>query len=57
MSSTIPQFKIVLIGNSGVGKTCLVRQFTHNEFPTRNNTTVGVDFLTKSVRIKGKKLL
>lgn len=46
-------FKIVLVGNAGVGKTCLVRQFTTGKYPTRQGATIGVDFLIKPMDIKG----
>jgi len=49
-------FKIVLIGNAGVGKTCLVRQFTQGKFPTRQGATIGVDFLIKPLTVKGELL-
>lgn len=38
-------FKVVLIGNSGVGKTCLVRRFTQGVFPKGQGATIGVDFV------------
>lgn len=47
-------FKIVLVGNAGVGKTCLVRQFTTGKYPTRQGATIGVDFLIKPMDVKGK---
>ena len=50
-------FKIVLIGNAGVGKTCLVRQFTQGKFPARSGATIGVDFLLKPMVVKGSLLL
>lgn len=34
-------FKVVLIGNSGVGKTCLVRRFTQGVFPKGQGATIG----------------
>ncbi|KAG7267063.1 hypothetical protein CRUP_033508 [Coryphaenoides rupestris] len=49
-------FKIVLIGNAGVGKTCLVRRFTQGLFPPGQGATIGVDFMIKTVEIKGQKL-
>src|SRR5699024_152275 len=47
-------FKTVLIGNAGVGKTCLVRQFTQGKYPTRQGATIGVDFLIKQMEVKGQ---
>ena len=47
-------FKIVLIGDSGVGKSNLMSRFTKNEFTLESKTTIGVEFATKSVIIEGK---
>lgn len=47
-------FKIVLIGNAGVGKTCLVRRFIQGEFPVSQGATIGVDFMIKPMIVKGK---
>lgn len=47
-------YKIVLIGDSGVGKSCLLSRFTYNEFCMESKSTIGVDFATKSVLIDGK---
>lgn len=44
-------FKVVLIGNSGVGKTCLVRRFTQGVFPKGQGATIGVDFMIKTLEI------
>ncbi|CAG2175479.1 unnamed protein product [Oppiella nova] len=46
-------FKIVLIGNAGVGKTCLVRRFTQGVFPGGQGATIGVDFMIKTLLING----
>lgn len=40
-------FKVVFIGKESVGKTCLVKRFTHNTFTTGQNATIGVDFFIK----------
>lgn len=49
-------FKVVLVGNAGVGKTCLVRRFTHGLFPPGQGATIGVDFMIKTVEVDGEKV-
>ncbi|VDN09322.1 unnamed protein product [Dibothriocephalus latus] len=47
-------FKIVLIGDSGVGKSNLLSRFTRNEFNLESKTTIGVEFATRSINVDGK---
>ncbi|KAI9890991.1 MAG: hypothetical protein M1814_003342 [Vezdaea aestivalis] len=47
-------FKIVLIGDSGVGKSNLLSRFTRNEFNLDSKSTIGVEFATRSVEVDGK---
>jgi len=49
-------FKVVLIGNAGVGKTCLVRRFTQGLFPPGQGATIGVDFMIKTIEIGGERI-
>lgn len=49
-------FKVVLIGNAGVGKTCLVRRFTQGVFPAGQGATIGVDFMIKTVEVDNEKI-
>ncbi|XP_076446199.1 ras-related protein Rab-30-like [Babylonia areolata] len=49
-------FKVVLIGNAGVGKTCLVSRYTKGFFPPGQMATIGVDFMIKTVEIDGDKV-
>ncbi|KAA3677021.1 uncharacterized protein DEA37_0002051 [Paragonimus westermani] len=49
-------FKIVLIGDSGVGKSNLLSRFTMNEFNLESKSTIGVEFATRSVRIEEKTI-
>jgi len=37
-------FKIIVIGNSGVGKSCLMTRFLRNEFKDDHEVTLGVEF-------------
>ncbi|EYC40167.1 hypothetical protein Y032_0626g825 [Ancylostoma ceylanicum] len=47
-------FKVVLIGDSGVGKSNLLSRFARNSFNLESKTTIGVEFATKTVEIDGK---
>eukprot|EP00640_Fibrocapsa_japonica_P003967 CAMPEP_0113943266 /NCGR_PEP_ID=MMETSP1339-20121228/22467_1 /TAXON_ID=94617 /ORGANISM="Fibrocapsa japonica" /LENGTH=217 /DNA_ID=CAMNT_0000948095 /DNA_START=120 /DNA_END=773 /DNA_ORIENTATION=- /assembly_acc=CAM_ASM_000762 len=47
-------FKVVLIGDSGVGKSNLLSRFTRNEFNLESKSTIGVEFATKSIQTEGK---
>ena len=44
-------FKIVLVGDSGVGKTNLLLRYLKNEFNTQTKATVGVEFGNTKVQI------
>ncbi|XP_033959167.1 ras-related protein Rab-25b isoform X1 [Pseudochaenichthys georgianus] len=46
-------FKVVLIGESGVGKSNLLSRFTKNEFNHDSRTTIGVEFSTRTVQLSG----
>ncbi|KAK2460655.1 hypothetical protein APHAL10511_007125 [Amanita phalloides] len=47
-------FKVVLIGDSGVGKSNLLSRFTRNEFNLESKSTIGVEFATRSTNVDGK---
>ncbi|KAL2474276.1 Protein kinase superfamily protein [Abeliophyllum distichum] len=47
-------FKVVLIGDSGVGKSNLLSRFTRNEFSLESKSTIGVEFGTRSIRVDDK---
>lgn len=42
-------YKMIIIGDSGVGKTSLVRKFSRNTFSESHNMTVGVEFESKDM--------
>ncbi|CAK5275796.1 unnamed protein product [Mycena citricolor] len=49
--------KIVVMGNSGVGKTSLLQRYTQNKFEPKNTTsTSGAFFVTKKVQVNGLKV-
>ncbi|RCH91238.1 hypothetical protein CU097_001841 [Rhizopus azygosporus] len=47
-------FKVVFIGNSGVGKTNLLSRFAFNEFNLESKRTTGVEFATRSIQVDNK---
>jgi small GTP-binding protein len=47
-------FKLILIGNSGVGKSSIIQRYMKQTFEESYKCTIGVDFLMKSLQIKGK---
>ncbi|XP_067871357.1 ras-related protein Rab-8B-like [Heterodontus francisci] len=49
-------FKLLLIGDSGVGKTCLLFRFSDDSFSTTFISTIGIDFKIKAVELDGKKI-
>jgi len=48
--------KVVLIGDSGVGKSNLLSRYTRNEFNMESKSTIGVEFATRSITIDGKQV-
>ena len=47
---------VVLIGDSGVGKSNLLSRFTRNEFNLESKSTIGVEFATRSIHVDGKTI-
>ena len=47
-------FKLILIGNSGVGKSCILQRYMKHTFEESYKCTIGVDFLMKSIVINGQ---
>jgi len=44
-------FKVVLIGDSGVGKSNILSRFTRNEFCLESKSTIGVEFATRTLQV------
>ena len=44
-------FKIVIIGDSGVGKSALMHRFIDNTFYDNYQSTIGVDFKFKTMKV------
>uniref|UniRef100_A0A6B2LJB4 Ras-related protein Rab-7b n=1 Tax=Arcella intermedia TaxID=1963864 RepID=A0A6B2LJB4_9EUKA len=46
--------KVVLLGESGVGKTALLNRFLHKQFTSAYKSTIGADFLTQEIQINDR---
>lgn len=49
-------FKVVLIGDSAVGKSQLLARFTRDEFSMDSKATIGVEFQTRTLVIDDKSI-
>ena len=49
-------FKVVVIGDSAVGKSNLLSRYARNEFNPHSKSTIGVEFQTRSMEINGKEV-
>jgi GTPase SAR1 family protein len=49
-------FKIVLIGDSGVGKSCILLRFADDQFNEQFYATIGVDFRFKNIDVENKNV-
>ena len=46
--------KIVILGDSGVGKTTLLQQYVHQKAATNTKPTIGADFSKKEIQVDGQ---
>ncbi|KAG7276235.1 hypothetical protein CRUP_018617 [Coryphaenoides rupestris] len=49
-------FKLLLIGDSGVGKTCLLFRFSEDAFNNTFISTIGIDFKIRTIELDGKRV-
>ena len=49
-------FKIVMIGDSGVGKSCILLRFADDKFNENFYATIGVDFRFKNITVDNKSV-
>lgn len=47
-------FKLIVIGDSGVGKSCIVLQLVEQKTNLSHDVTIGVEFAAKNLKINGK---
>jgi len=49
-------FKYIIIGDTGVGKSCLLLQFTDKRFRQQHDLTIGVEFGARTIQINEKNI-
>lgn len=56
LSSFHFQIKLLLIGDSGVGKSCCLLRFSEDSFTPSFITTIGIDFKIRTIELDGKRV-
>jgi len=51
-----PILKVILLGDSGVGKSSLINRYVNEKFSENNMQTIGVDLFTKIADVEGSKV-
>ena len=49
-------FKIIIIGDAGVGKSNILTRYVKNEFDSSKQPTVGVEFSSKKIKVDNKSI-
>jgi len=48
--------KLLMLGDTGVGKTCLLLRYAHDSFSSMYITTIGIDYKVKLIELEGMKV-
>ena len=48
--------KVIILGDSGVGKTSIMNQYVNNKFSNQYKATIGADFLTRDVDVGDRRV-
>jgi small GTP-binding protein len=55
-NKSLPKISMVVIGDTGVGKSCLLLQFVDKRFSSVHDLTIGVDFGARIVDLGGERV-
>lgn len=55
-SSYAYMFKYIILGDTGVGKSCLLLRFTDNRFRPQHDLTIGVEFGARTIQVDSKSV-
>ena len=47
----LPSYKVLIIGDQGIGKTSLIHRYINDKFTENNNSTIGLDYQIKTVQV------
>ncbi|KAJ1457306.1 putative RAB6 protein [Pelagophyceae sp. CCMP2097] len=50
----LAKYKLVFLGDQGVGKTCLINRFVYDTFDKNYQATIGIDFLSKTMYLEDR---
>ncbi|KAK8806826.1 hypothetical protein WA588_005626, partial [Blastocystis sp. NMH] len=50
----LEKYKIVFLGDPGCGKTSIITRFIYGSFDTTYQSTIGIDFLSKTIMVEGR---
>jgi len=56
MNPEIPKYKLIFLGDQGVGKSCILNRFLNDTFIEEYQTTIGLDFQSKNVQIDNQDI-
>lgn len=53
-ASSLAKYKLVFLGDQGVGKTCIINRFVYDSFDKNYQATIGIDFLSKTMYLEDR---
>jgi len=54
LKEEVKNFNIITLGDSGVGKTSIIKRFCENKFDDNNQSTIGISFTNKEIIVNKK---